>query len=208
MLKRSEITYHDITPELAIDLLKDGNKRFVENKQAEQDLQNQVRITSKKPHAYALVLNCFDSRLPTELIFDLGIGDIFNIRIGGNIINDDIIGSMEFACKNGGIKVILVLGHTLCEAVKGACDQIDLGSLSAITKKIEPAIHSVLTPEGADRSSKNEEFVNRVAKKNVEISMANIKQQSPIIRKMLESGEIGLIGAMYDIRDGQVKFGI
>ncbi len=172
MPKKSEISYHDITPELAIDLLKEGNRRFLENNQTEKDLQSQVRITSKKPHAFALVLSCFDSRLSSELIFDLGIGDIFNIRIGGNIINEDIIGSMEFACTKGGIKLILVMGHTLCEAVKGACDQIDLGSLTALTNKIQPAIYSVKTPEGTDRSSKNEEFVNSVAKKNVEISKA------------------------------------
>ena len=206
MLKKSEISYHDITPEMAISILKEGNRRFIENDLTEKDLKSQVRITSKAPRAFALVLSCFDSRLPAVLIFDLGIGDIFNIRIGGNIINEDIIGSMEFACTKGGIKLILVLGHTFCEAVKGACDKIDLGRISAITEKIQPAIYSVKTPEGTDRSSRNDDFVNNVAKKNVEVSMASIKQQSPIIRKMIESGEVGLIGAMYDIRDGLVTF--
>tara|TARA_Y100000294_G_C8436020_1_gene288756 strand:+ start:37 stop:657 length:621 start_codon:yes stop_codon:yes gene_type:complete len=205
---QNQIPNHEMTSKSALNILKEGNKRFVENHMVEHDLLKEVRITATRQQPFALVLNCFDSRVPAELIFDQGIGDIFNTRIGGNIINNDIIGCMEFACKFVGVKLILVLGHTSCKAIKGACDKMELGKLSELIKKIEPAVEAVKTLEGVDRSSKNDEFVNRVAQKNVELTIENIKTQSHILREMIENDEIDLVGSMYDISTGEVKFGV
>jgi carbonic anhydrase len=207
MLSKSNNANRDITPEKAIEILKQGNKRFVENKLLKRDLLKEARLTSTEQNPFAIVLNCIDSRVHTALIFDMGIGDMFSIRIPGNVVNDDIIGSMEFACKIAGTKLIVVLGHTSCGAVKGACDRVKLGKLTGLLKKIEPAINSIKTDVGVDRSSENLEFVNRVVEKNVEISINNIRNQSPILNLMIEDKEIGLVGAIYDISTGKVKFG-
>ncbi len=196
----------EITAQKALEILKQGNLRFIKKQMNNRDLLNEAKITSEGQKPFALVLNCIDSRVPAELIFDMGIGDIFNIRIAGNIVNDDIIGSMEFSCKLADTKLIVILGHTSCGAVKGACDHVELGSLTGLLKKIEPAIDSIKTPEGTDRSSKNIEFVNQVAQKNVEMVMENITEQSKVLNKMIENKEVVLVGAMYDISTGRVTF--
>ena len=206
MLTENAASYSEMTPHLALEILKEGNKRFADKKMLERDLPTEVKLTSNGQHPFTVVLNCMDSRVPAELIFDQGIGDIFNTRIAGNIINDDIIGSMEFACKIAGAKLIIVLGHTSCGAVKGACDSVKLGKLTGVLKKIEPAINSIITPKGTDRSSKNNDFVNQVAQKNVELTIENIKNQSPVLKVMIENHEIKLVGAMYDISNGMVEF--
>lgn len=206
MLLQNQFPNHEMTPQLALNILKEGNIRFVENHMSEHDLPKEVKLTSMGQHPFALILNCIDSRVPAELIFDLGIGDIFNTRIAGNIINNDIIGSMEFACKHGDIKLIVVLGHTSCGAVQAACDQIKLGKFTDLLKKIEPALCSTPNSENDDRSSKNSKFVNNVAQKNVELSVESIKQASPLLKSMIENGEIFLLGAMYDLSNGKVTF--
>lgn len=208
MLLQNQFPNHKMTPQLALNILKDGNKRFIENHLSEHDLPTEVKLTSMGQHPFALILNCIDSRVPAELIFDLGIGDIFNARIAGNIINSDIIGSMEFACKTGDCKLIVVLGHTLCGAVQAACDEIKLGKFTGLLNKIEVARDSVTTTEGTDRSSMNNEFVNKVVQKNVELTVENIQQESPIIRKMIDSGKIYLVGALYNLSNGKVTFNL
>lgn len=207
MLSKSNNANCDITPEKAIEILKQGNKRFVENKLLKRDLLKEARLTSTEQNPFAIVLNYIDSRVHTALIFDMGIGDMFSIRIPGNVVNDNIIGSMEFACKLAGVKLILGLGHTSCEAVKGACNRVKLGKLTSLLKKIEPAINSIKTDVGVDRSSENLDFVNKVVEKNVEISINNIRNQSPILNLMIEDKEINLIGAIYDISKGKIDFG-
>jgi carbonic anhydrase len=152
------------------------------------------------------VVSCIDSRIPTEIIFDQGIGDLFNARVAGNFVNKDILGSLEFACKLAGSKVIVVMGHTSCGAVKGACDHAKLGNLTQMLDKIMPAVDAISTPDGTDRSSKNLDFVNQVAVKNVEFTIANIKSESSVLNDMFENGEIDIVGAMYDVKSGKVDF--
>lgn len=192
------------SPEMAIEMLKKGNSRFVENKLASRDLLGQVKETSKGQFPFAAVLSCIDSRVPAEVVFDQGIGDIFSIRIAGNFINEDILGSIEFACKAAGSKLIVILGHSACGAVKGACDHVELGNLTGLLNKIQPAIDAV--EEGGDRSSANTGFVQKVADKNVEIALQQLKEKSAVLKEMLDNGEIGLVGAMYSVETGQVTF--
>ncbi len=200
-------TQADISPVTAVELLKEGNTRFVENKQAGRSLLKQVEDTSKGQYPFATVLSCIDSRVSSELIFDQGIGDIFSIRIAGNFVNEDILGSMEFACKLAGTKVILVLGHTSCGAVKGACDDAKLGNLTAMLGKIKPAVEGTSSPEDASlRNSKNLEFVNNVAAKNVKLTISRILDESPVLAEMQKDGDISIVGGMYDIQTGKVTF--
>ncbi len=200
-------TQSSVSPATAIELLQAGNARFVENKQAGRSLLNQVEDTSKGQYPFATVLSCIDSRVSSEIIFDQGIGDIFSVRIAGNFINADILGSMEFACKLAGTKVIVVLGHTSCGAVKGACDDAKLGNLTGMLDKIKPAVNQVAEPaDPAQRNSKNIDFVNTVAKKNVELSIDRILAESPVLAEMKEAGEIDIVGGMYDINSGKVEF--
>ena len=205
MKAHTKKTQDAISPKHAIALLKEGNKRFVSRLNANRDLIEQVAATSKGQFPYATILSCIDSRVPAELIFDQGIGDIFSIRIAGNFVNEDILGSMEFACKLAGTKIIMVLGHTSCGAVKGACDDVMLGNLTTMLHKIKPAVKQVTTPtDSASRNSKNLEFVNKVAKQNVLLTIARIKKESPILEEMENYGEIKIIGAMYNINTGVV----
>ncbi|MDF1695272.1 MAG: carbonic anhydrase family protein [Saprospiraceae bacterium] len=200
-------TQEGITPEIALDLLKEGNKRFVENGQVSRNLLGQVDDTSTGQYPFATVLSCIDSRVSSELIFDQGIGDIFSIRIAGNFINSDILGSMEFACKLAGTKIIVVLGHTSCGAVKGACDDASLGNLTSMLGKIRPAVNAVNDPSDEDmRNSKNISFVNEVAKKNVEMSIQRVRNESSVLEEMADDGDIKIIGGMYDISTGKVTF--
>lgn len=193
-----------ISPSHALALLKKGNKRFLTNRAVKRDLLDQVSDTQSGQYPFACVLGCIDSRVPSELVFDQGIGDIFNVRIAGNFVNTDILGSMEFACKVAGSKLIVVLGHTSCGAIKGACDQVELGNLTDMLKNFDPVLDSV-TYQG-DRSSKNKEFVDRVTEKNVHDTVANIKDKSSVLNSLFESGEIDIVGAIYDVGSGKVAF--
>ncbi len=193
------------TPSKAIQMLKDGNARFVQGNMLKRDLMQQVRATAGGQFPFAAIVGCIDSRASNELIFDQGIGDIFSARVAGNFVNDDILGSLEFACKAAGAKLILVLGHTECGAVKGACDDVVLGNLTQTLSNIKPAVAAVSGYE-SDRSSKNKAFVQAVTDKNVVLTVERIRQRSSILREMASSGEIALAGAMYDVHTGKVKF--
>jgi carbonic anhydrase len=193
------------TPAQAFELLKEGNKRFVDNNRLERELLEQARITAEGQYPFGVILSCIDSRTSVELIFDLGIGDVFNARIAGNIVNEDILGSMEFACKLAGAKIIVVLGHTKCGAIKGACDHAEMGNLTALVNKITPAVQEENTVTG-ERSSKNAEFVEKVCTINVKRTVRSIMEKSPILKEMIESGEIGIVGGTHDISTGVVEF--
>ena len=204
MKAQTKETQAKLTPNKAKEILLDGNKRFVNNQKLNRNLLQQVNETSGGQYPFAIVLSCIDSRTSTELIFDQGLGDIFSARIAGNIVNEDILGSMEFACKVAGSKLIVVLGHTRCGAVKGACDQVQLGNLSALINKIKPSVDAIQY-EG-ERSSKNEEFVELVAEDNVSRMIKEIPQQSPLLKEMIDNGEIGIVGGMYNVETGVVEF--
>ena len=195
----------NITPDMAFDLLVEGNKRFVNNLKANRNLLQQANETSDGQHPFAVILSCIDSRTSAELIFDQGLGDIFSVRIAGNILNEDILGSMEFACKVAGSKIIVVLGHSKCGAVGGACDHIEMGNLTALLTKIRPAVDdedSVST----DRNSTNPEFVEKVTKINVKRVMKEIEERSTILKEMLDSDEIKMVGGYHELSSGQVIF--
>jgi carbonic anhydrase len=194
-----------ITPSMALDLLREGNKRFVNNLKINRNLLQQANETSDGQHPFAVILSCIDSRTSAELIFDQGLGDIFSVRIAGNIINEDILGCMEFGCKVAGSKIIVVLGHSKCGAVKGACDHIEMGNLTALLTKIRPAVEDELTTK-ADRNSGNEEFVEKVAAINIRRTVKAIYERSPILKEMIDSGKIGIIGGSQDISTGEVTF--
>jgi len=207
MKAHTKETQSAISPEMALDMLKQGNARFVSNNEVDRNLLEQVSDTSSGQFPFATVLHCVDSRVSAELIFDQGIGDIFSIRIAGNFVNEDILGSMEFTCKLAGTKAIVVLGHTACGAVKGACDDAKLGNLTSLLGKLKPAVEAVSEPNEANlRTSQNIDFVNNVAEKNVYLTMENIRSQSSVLKEMEDNGEIKIIGAMYDISNGVVTF--
>ena len=194
-----------MTPEMAIAILKEGNERFVGNLKFNRNLLQQVNETRDGQWPFAVVLSCIDSRTSAELVFDQGLGDIFSVRIAGNIVNEDILGSMEFACKVAGSKFIVVLGHTKCGAVKGACDHVELGNLTTLLAKLQPAV-SCETQTTLNRDSSNAVFVENVAKINVEEAVGEIQAKSPILKEMIDKGEIGICGAMYNVETGQVEF--
>ena len=194
-----------ITPSMALDLLKEGNKRFVNNLKVNRNLLQQANETSDGQHPFAVILSCIDSRTSAELIFDQGLGDVFSVRIAGNIINEDILGSMEFGCKVGGAKIIVVLGHSKCGAVKGACDHVEMGNLTALLSKILPAVYDEKTID-VDRNSGNNEFVEKVAAINVIRTVHAIIERSPILKEMIEKEEIKIVGGTHDITTGQVTF--
>lgn len=194
-----------ITPRKALEILKEGNNRFVNNLKAHRDLLEQVNDTRDGQWPFATILSCIDSRTSAELIFDQGLGDVFSVRIAGNIVNTDILGSMEFACKVAGSKLIVVLGHSKCGAVKGACDHVEMGNLTELLSKIQPAVYQekeTLT----ERNANNSPFVENVAQINVKRSVKNIIERSYILEQMVENGEIGIVGAMHNIETGEVTF--
>jgi len=193
------------TPQKALQMLMDGNSRFVQGKMLQRNLMQQVKATGAGQFPFAAIVGCIDSRASNELIFDQGIGDIFSARIAGNFVNDDILGSLEFACAAAGAKLIVVLGHTECGAVKGACDDVVLGNLTQTLSNIKPAVAAV-SGYDSDRSSKNNKFVQAVTDKNVELTLERIRERSPILRDMFSKGQIGLAGAMYDVHNGKVTF--
>ena len=207
MYTHTQETQSKMTPVSSLQNLREGNKRFQENVRLSRNLVQQVRETASGQYPYATVLSCIDSRVSSELIFDQGMGDLFSIRIAGNFVNDDILGSMEFACKLAGTKVLVVLGHTACGAVKGACDHARMGNLTSLIKKIEPAVDAVALPEDESmRNSSNISFVNSVAAKNVEMTLIDIREKSEILKEMEAKGELMIIGGMYDISNGKVTF--
>ena len=194
-----------MTPQAALQRLKDGNARFVEGRSLNCDHMKQVKATGDGQFPFAAIVGCLDSRASNELIFDQGVGDIFSGRVAGNFVNDDMIGSLEFACAAAGAKLILVVGHTECGAVKGACDDVVLGNLTQTLANIKPAVAAVQGFED-DRSSKNAAFVQAVADKNVELTIARIRERSSILRGMADKGDIALAGAMYDVHTGKAGF--
>jgi len=195
----------NITPLQALEILKKGNERFCENIKAHRNLLEQVNETRDGQFPFAVILSCIDSRTSAELIFDQGLGDVFSVRIAGNVLNTDILGSMEFACKVAGSKLILVLGHTKCGAIKGACDHVEMGNLTELLSKIQPAIYAEKETK-ENRTASNAKFVENVAVLNVKRTVQSIIQRSHIIEEMLNNGEIGIVGGNYDIDTGIVEF--
>jgi carbonic anhydrase len=209
MKAHTKETQATMTPQKSLQYLKEGNKRFQNNLKTNRNLLEQVNDTSDGQFPFATILSCIDSRVSAELVFDQGLGDIFSVRIAGNFINEDILGSMEFGCKLAGTELIVVLGHTSCGAIKGACDHARLGNLTALIKKIEPAVEAVKEPQDESlRNSSNLEFVDNVAAKNVQMAIENIRKNSPILAEMENRNEIMIVGAMYDLTNGSVSFEI
>ena len=206
MRTQTKETQANLTPAKAIEILVEGNKRFINNLKANRDLLQQMNDTSEGQHPFAVILSCIDSRTSAELIFDQGLGDIFSVRIAGNCVNEDILGSMEFACKVAGAKVIVVLGHTACGAVKGACDDVRMGNLTTLLNKIRPAVDDTKT--SGERKSSNTAFVEDVANRNVELGVEAISARSPILKEMIDSGAIGIVGGIYDVGTGVVEFSV
>ena len=194
-----------ITPVMALKLLQDGNKRFENNLKVNRNLLQQANETSGSQHPFAVILSCIDSRTSVELIFDQGLGDVFSVRIAGNVINEDILGSMEYACKVVGAKIIVVLGHTQCGAIRGACDHVEMGNLTALLNKIQPAIYEE-NSEIENRNASNYIFVEKVASIHIKRTLHAILDRSPILKEMIETGTIGSIGAKYDVATGVVDF--
>lgn len=200
-------TQATLTPALALQFLKEGNTRFVNNLRASRDLLQQANETRDGQWPFATIVSCIDSRTSAELIFDQGLGDIFSVRIAGNVINTDILGSLEFACHVAGSKLIVVLGHTSCGAIKGACDHVELGNLTELLSKIQPAVYEESqTPDPARRNSKNSAFVENVADLNVRRSVRSIINRSYILEHMIAAGKVGIIGAKHDLASGEVTF--
>lgn len=200
-------TQATMTPEKSLQYLKEGNQRFQNNLKANRNLLEQVNDTAEGQFPFATILSCIDSRVSAELVFDQGLGDVFSVRIAGNFVNEDILGSMEFACKLAGTKIIVVLGHTSCGAIKGACDNAKLGNLTNMLGKIKPAVNAVETPKDENlRNSSNLDFVNDVATKNVHLTMDRIVKESEVLAEMQKNGEIKIVGAMYNIHTGEVVF--
>ena len=189
-----------IRPNDAVTRLKLGNQRFLKNSKTERDLLIQVEKTGSGQFPFAALLSCIDSRVPAELVFDQGIGDIFNVRVAGNIVNEDILGSLEYSCKVAGSKLVLVLGHTRCGAVTSACKHVELGNITPLLDKIQPAVGSVI------KGDLTPELIEEVAVKNVENSIEQIRKESPILKEMEDSGEIVIAGAIYDVVSGAVEF--
>ena len=191
-----------LTPKDALTVLKEGNTRFVNGQRDARDYKEQVAISSTGQFPFAAVLSCIDSRVPVELVFDQGIGDLFSARVAGNIINEDILGSLEYSCKVAGSKLIVVLGHSKCGAVTAACKNVELGNITPMLAKVRPAVEQVIN----DPSNVSEEAIEKVAELNVQLSLDRIRKESPILNEMEQNGEIEIIGAMYDVASGVVSY--
>lgn len=198
-------TQANLTPEKALEVLKEGNKRFVNNLKVNRNLLEQVNATQDGQYPFAIVLSCIDSRTSAELIFDQGLGDIFSVRVAGNILNNDILGSMEFACKLAGSKLIVVLGHSKCGAIKGACAGVELGHLTGLLQKVDASIHEVQS-EMPNNTPTDPEFVKAVERQNIFATINKIQEESPLLRELLDNGEIGITGGYYDVVTGEVEF--
>ncbi|MBS1742533.1 MAG: carbonic anhydrase [Bacteroidetes bacterium] len=205
MRTHTKETQTSLTPEKALQILKEGNERFINNLKANRNLLQQVNETSTGQFPFATILSCIDSRTSAELIFDQGLGDIFSIRIAGNILNEDILGSMEFATKVVGTKIIVVLGHTRCGAIVGACNHVEMGNLTTLLNKIQPAIFNEQETK-ENRTGSNENFVNNVTSINVQLTIERIRRESPIIAELEAQQHIKIVGGIYDVESGKVTF--
>ena len=205
MKPHTKETQEATTPELALQYLREGNERFVNNNGRNRNLLEQVRKTSDEQFPIAVTLSCIDSRTSCELVFDQGIGHIFSIRIAGSVINEDVLGCMEFACNIAGSKLIVVLGHTKCGAIQAACDNVEKGNLSTLLNKIQPSVYYEKTV-AENRTAENSEFVEKVSEIQVKRSVEKIVEESLILREMIGNKKIGLIGAIYDVDTGRVEF--
>ena len=207
MKSHTSETQASVTPSKALQFLKEGNARFMNNLKASRNLLQQANETRDGQWPFAVILSCIDSRTSAELIFDQGLGDIFSIRIAGNVVNTDIMGSLEFACKVAGSKLIVVLGHSNCGAIKGACDHVEMGNLTEQLSKIQPAVYEEKwTPDPKQRNSKNPSFVENVTTLNIKRSVKSIINRSYILEQMIEKGEIAIIGAKHHLETGEVEF--
>lgn len=193
------------TPAQALDYLRAGNERFVSGKPVQRDTLHDQKILAKGQYPYAAILSCIDSRAPAEVIFDAGLGDLFNARVAGNIADPDLIGSLEFACAVAGAKLVVVMGHTSCGAIKGACDGVQLGNLTGLLEKIKPAVRAVKDVPG-EHNSKNHEFVEAVGELNVRQTVSQLREMSPTLRDLETSGKIQIVGSVYDLETGRVHF--
>lgn len=205
MRAHTKETQATMTPPKALQFLREGNQRFLQSLQESRNLLRQVNETRDGQFPFATILSCIDSRTSAELIFDQGLGDVFSVRVAGPVINDDVLGSMEFATKVAGSKLVVVLGHTRCGAIKGACDHVQLGNLSTLLNKIEPAVYFERSIR-SNRTSQNETFVNRVTDIQVHRSVEAIIERSVVIRQLIEAGQVGLIGGTYSVESGAVEF--
>ncbi len=205
MRTHSKETQSELNPDLALEILKEGNDRFVKNLKANRNLLQQVNETAQGQFPFATILSCIDSRTSAELIFDQGLGDVFSIRIAGNILNEDILGSMEFATKVVGTKIIIVLGHTKCGAIVGACNNVELGNLTALLHKVKPAI-ALEKDTTENRTGSNVRFVDNVTTNNVIHTIERIRRESPIILDLENTGAIKIVGAIYNVDTGSVNF--
>jgi len=199
MKTQTKETQQNVTPAIAYEILKNGNKRFVQNLRSMRNLQDQVVATSEGQYPFAVVLSCIDSRVPAEMVFDQGIGDLFSVRVAGNIVNEDVLGSIEYGCKVAGSKIVVVLGHTKCGAVTAACNHVELGNITSLLHKIQAAVTAVnkeVTPES----------IEETAIVNVELSIERIRNESPILAEMEQNGEIEIVGASYNVATGEVEF--
>lgn len=205
MHTQTKETQTSLTPEMSFKILKDGNERFLNNLKANRNLLQQVNETANGQFPFATILSCIDSRTSAELIFDQGLGDVFSIRIAGNILNEDILGSMEFATKVVGTKILVVLGHTRCGAISGACNHVEMGNLTTLLAKVKPAIDSEKeTTE--NRTGSNPDFVKNVTELNVHLTIDRIRKESPIIAELEQQGEIKIVGGLYEVETGKVFF--
>lgn len=205
MYTHSKETQSSLTPQTALQILKEGNERFMNNLKANRNLLQQVNETSTGQFPFATILSCIDSRTSAELIFDQGLGDVFSIRIAGNILNEDILGSMEFATKVVGTKALVVLGHTKCGAIVGACNHVEMGNLTTLLNKIQPAIFNEKSTK-ENRDGSNTAFVTNVTEINVHLTIERIRRESPIIAELEQQGLIIIVGGLYDVETGKVKF--
>lgn len=205
-ITQSKETQSQLSPASALQMLKEGNQRFISGDFIQRDLHAQVKATAGGQYPHSVIISCIDSRKPTEILFDQGIGDVFNARVAGNFVNTDILGSVEYGCKVAGSKLVLVLGHTSCGAVKGACDHVELGNITPMLENIMPAVDGTTTEPGEARDSGNSSFVNRVAAQNVTNTMDRIRKESPVLNEMEQNGEIKIVGAIYDVATGKVDF--
>lgn len=202
MKTQTKYTQDSLTSKDALEILVEGNNRFVQNLKVQRNLQDQVFETSKGQYPFAVILSCIDSRVPAELVFDQGIGDIFSVRVAGNIVNEDVLGSIEYACKVAGSKIVVVMGHTKCGAVTAACKNVELGNITSLLSKISPAVSLIKAKNGL----MDDDAIEEVSKVNVKFSIDRIREESPILAEMKSKGEIEIIGAMYNVSNGQVEF--
>ncbi|WP_103866397.1 carbonic anhydrase family protein [Aquimarina sp. I32.4] len=202
MITQTKQIQDKLTPSDAYRILKEGNRRFEQNLKAQRNLKSQVIETSMGQYPFAAVLSCIDSRVPVELVFDLGIGDVFSVRVAGNIVNKDVLGSVEYACKVAGSKIVVVLGHTKCGAVKAACNKVELGNITSLLSKIKPAVKEV----EESQKEMDEKAMEEVAVKNVRLSIDRIREESEILFQMEKLGEIQIVGAIYSVSTGKVDF--